>query len=188
MPAPKRAPISLGGARREPETDPLAGGMSPTPAALRDGRSAAADPASKTRAGRARKTPPAKTAKAPAKAARGPAAKVPAPRPGRRPSGGRSTASGPDHAAAAEAVAAAAVTRAEHKAKTTYWDEAIFDRVRAAAMFLNAYKPEAGVRSTRDILEPAAVSYIDYLERTYNGGEPFPGVRLGGLPTGRPRR
>lgn len=203
MPRPKRRPITLGGARREPEADPLASGMSPSPTAAGPAEVAAAAPAK-----RARKA----AAKTPARAATPPGKKTPtkrtptkragkaAPAATKKAGGGGGTARsaqsirgvtsppGPDHAGAHAAHAEQATGRPKTEARTTYWTPEVYDRVRAAAMFLNAYKGEAGVRSTRDVIEPAVISYVDYLERQYNNGEPFPGVRLGGLPQGRPRR
>lgn len=198
MPSPKRRPITLGGARREPEADPLAGGMSPSPTAAGPAEPAAAVPA---------KRPLKAAAKTPARAATPPVKKPLAKRAGKaapaatkkagrgggtaraaQPIRGVTSPPGPDSAGAHAAHAEQATGRPKTEARTTYWTPEVYDRVRAAAMFLNAYKGEAGVRSTRDVIEPAVISYVDYLERQYNNGEPFPGVRLGGLPQGRPRR
>lgn len=70
--------------------------------------------------------------------------------------------------------------------RTVNFDQDVLDRARAAATFLAAYEPAAGVRSLADIVNPAVEAYVAELERDYNGGEAFRPVYR--MPPGRPAR
>jgi hypothetical protein len=69
--------------------------------------------------------------------------------------------------------------------RSLYMDEALLERLRAAATYLSAYKEDAGIRSLSDIVEPGAWAQVVELEKKYNKGKPFPpvtGKRQGGRP------
>ncbi|GAA3870703.1 hypothetical protein GCM10022243_40070 [Saccharothrix violaceirubra] len=70
--------------------------------------------------------------------------------------------------------------------RTVNFDQDVLDRARAAATYLAAYEPTAGVRSLADIVNPAVAAYVAELERRFNGGEGFRPVFR--MPPGRPSR
>lgn len=70
--------------------------------------------------------------------------------------------------------------------RTLYLDDELLERCRAAVHHLQAYVPEAGIRSLSDLIEPAAWAKVTELEATYNGGEPFKKVLR--MTTGRPNK
>ncbi len=70
--------------------------------------------------------------------------------------------------------------------RTVNFDSDVLERARAAATYLAAYEPVAGVRSLADIVNPAVAEYVEELERRYNGGEAFRPVFR--MPPGRPSR
>lgn len=70
--------------------------------------------------------------------------------------------------------------------RTVNFDQDVLERARAAATYLAAYEPAAGVRSLADIVNPAVEAYVAELERRFNGGEAFRPVHR--MPPGRPAR
>ncbi len=56
-----------------------------------------------------------------------------------------------------------------------YQDRQDTDRVRGA--FLHTTTTPEGARSLSEFIDRAVMTYVQQLERKYNGGEPFPGVR-----------
>ncbi len=70
--------------------------------------------------------------------------------------------------------------------RTVNFDRDVLERARAAATYLAAYEPVAGVRSLADIVNPAVEAYVAELERRYNGGAAFRPVHR--MPPGRPAR
>ncbi|MBW4719362.1 hypothetical protein [Saccharothrix obliqua] len=70
--------------------------------------------------------------------------------------------------------------------RTVNFDRDVLERARAAATYLAAYEPAAGVRSLADIVNPAVEAYVADLERRFNGGEAFRPVHR--MPPGRPAR
>ncbi|MEV0681097.1 hypothetical protein AB0I60_31725 [Actinosynnema sp. NPDC050436] len=70
--------------------------------------------------------------------------------------------------------------------RTVNFDQDVLERARAAATYLAAYVPAAGVRSLADIVNPAVAAYVAELERRFNGGEAFRPVHR--MPPGRPAR
>ncbi len=55
----------------------------------------------------------------------------------------------------------------------------LLDRMRAAAVYLGSYEPNAGIRSMSDILDAGLEKVLPELERKYHGGKPFPEVAKG---------
>ncbi|HWO60892.1 MAG TPA: hypothetical protein VNO31_12750 [Umezawaea sp.] len=70
--------------------------------------------------------------------------------------------------------------------RTINFDSEVLERARAAATYLAAYEPLAGVRSLADIVNPAVEGYVGELEERFNGGLPFRPVHR--MPPGRPAR
>lgn len=70
--------------------------------------------------------------------------------------------------------------------RTINFDSEVLERARAAATYLAAYEPVAGVRSLADIVNPAVEGYVGELEERFNGGAPFRPVHR--MPPGRPAR
>lgn len=70
--------------------------------------------------------------------------------------------------------------------RTVNFDQDVLERARAAATYLAAYEPAAGVRSLADIVNPAVEAYVADLERRFNAGTPFRPVHR--MPPGRPSR
>lgn len=70
--------------------------------------------------------------------------------------------------------------------RTINFDSQVLERARAAATYLAAYEPLAGVRSLADIVNPAVEEYVVDLEERFNGGLPFRPVHR--MPPGRPAR
>jgi hypothetical protein len=70
--------------------------------------------------------------------------------------------------------------------RTVNFDSAVLERARAAATYLAAYEPSAGVRSLADIVNPGVAEYVAELEARFNGGQPFRPVYR--MPPGRPSR
>jgi hypothetical protein len=70
--------------------------------------------------------------------------------------------------------------------RTINFDSEVLERARAAATYLAAYEPLAGVRSLADIVNPAVEEYVGELEERFNGGLPFRPVHR--MPPGRPAR
>ncbi|MFD9739353.1 hypothetical protein [Umezawaea sp. NPDC059074] len=70
--------------------------------------------------------------------------------------------------------------------RTINFDSEVLERARAAATYLAAYEPLAGVRSLADIVNPAVEEYVGELEEKFNGGLPFRPVHR--MPPGRPAR
>ncbi|PRY46914.1 hypothetical protein [Umezawaea tangerina] len=70
--------------------------------------------------------------------------------------------------------------------RTINFDSEVLERARAAATYLSAYEPSAGVRSLADIVNPAVEEYVGELERKFNDGTPFRPVYR--MPPGRPSR
>ncbi|KAA2263836.1 hypothetical protein F0L68_09205 [Solihabitans fulvus] len=68
--------------------------------------------------------------------------------------------------------------------RTVNFSQDILERARAAATYLAAYEPSAGVRSLADIVNPAVADRVTELEREFNGGKPFRPVYR--MPPGRP--
>ncbi|MEU6155517.1 hypothetical protein ABZ816_36590 [Actinosynnema sp. NPDC047251] len=90
------------------------------------------------------------------------------------------TVSGSDQVTGTEPPAGRRVQR------TVNFDQDVLERARAAATYLAAYEPVAGVRSLADIVNPAVAAYVAELERRFNGGEAFRPVHR--MPPGRPAR
>lgn len=55
--------------------------------------------------------------------------------------------------------------------RTVNFDSDVLERARAAATYLVAYEPTAGIRSLADIVNPAVAQYVEALEERFNGGE-----------------
>lgn len=70
--------------------------------------------------------------------------------------------------------------------RTVNFDREVLERARAAATYLAAYEPAAGVRSLADIVNPAVAAYVAELERKFNQGEGFRPVHR--MLPGRPSR
>ena len=70
--------------------------------------------------------------------------------------------------------------------RSFYVDVAILEDARAAATFLGAYVPEAGVKSLADLVNPGLAAMVKQLQDTYNDGKPF--RRVSHMQAGRPPR
>jgi hypothetical protein len=68
--------------------------------------------------------------------------------------------------------------------RTVNFDREILDRARAAATYLAANEPDAGIRSLADIVNPAVEALVEELEQRFNDGVPFTPVFR--MPAGRP--
>ncbi|MFB9909095.1 hypothetical protein [Allokutzneria oryzae] len=70
--------------------------------------------------------------------------------------------------------------------RTVNFERTVLERARAAATYLAAYAPQAGVRSLADIVNPAVEERVAELEAEFNDGKPFRPVYR--MPAGRPAR
>ena len=70
--------------------------------------------------------------------------------------------------------------------RTVNFERTVLERARAAATYLAAYEPQAGVRSLADIVNPAVEARVAELEAEFNDGKPFRPVYR--MPAGRPAR
>lgn len=62
----------------------------------------------------------------------------------------------------------------------------LLERARAAATYVGAYEPDAGVQNLSDLVNPGLEHQVKALEDKYNDGKPFRQVSR--MPTGRPRK
>lgn len=62
----------------------------------------------------------------------------------------------------------------------------LLERARAAATYVGAYEPDAGVQNLSDLVNPGLEYQVKALEDKYNDGKPFRQVSR--MPTGRPRK
>jgi hypothetical protein len=62
----------------------------------------------------------------------------------------------------------------------------ILEDLRAAVTYLGAYKAQAGIQSSSDVINPALIRAVGELQTEYNHGKKFP--RVSRMPTGRPVR
>jgi hypothetical protein len=70
--------------------------------------------------------------------------------------------------------------------RTVNFDHDLLHRARAAASYLCAYRPDAGIRSLADIVNDSVAQAVAALEQRYNDGRPFDPVDR--MQRGRPSR
>jgi hypothetical protein len=76
------------------------------------------------------------------------------------------------------------VANAAGRAKVGFYQDAD-DTARARAAFTQTRTQEQH-RSFSDFVAAALMAEVERLERTYNGGKPWPGMEAGEIPTGKP--
>lgn len=66
-----------------------------------------------------------------------------------------------------------------------YQDSGETDRMRGAIIFTMATE---GPRTVSEFISAAVMAEVERLEKKYNDGKPFPSIRAGKVPQGRPMR
>lgn len=77
-------------------------------------------------------------------------------------------------------------TERRHRHKVSFYQaEADTERVRGVLLNTMAYE---SYRTMTDFIAAAVMEKAERMEEKYNGGKPFPSIKPGGIPQGRPHR
>ncbi len=88
-----------------------------------------------------------------------------------------------DHDLGAKTAPSQRVLEAKKKKVSFYQDEDRTARARGAHLYTMA---QEGTRSLSEFIDKAVMDAVEQLEAKHNDGKPFPSVKAGGIPQGRP--